>query len=98
MTAIPYPTDFGGALTLLRAGQRMARTGWNGAGQYVVLQAGYPDGIAINGNTARATGLAEGTMCVFDPYLMLCNAAGHFVPWQPSVGDVLARDWIPAGA
>jgi hypothetical protein len=87
------PTDFSSALDYVKDGDRIARTGWNGAGQYVVLQRGYPEGIAINANTAEATGIPQGTVCVFRPYLMLRTADGTFVPWAPSVSDVLAEDW-----
>lgn len=92
--------DFGAALTALRAGSKLARSGWNGAGMFIVLQAGYPDGIAINGNTAKATGIAEGTVCRFRPYLMMFTAQGDFVPWVASQTDVLAEDWetVPARA
>lgn len=89
--------DFGSALAALKAGSRIARDGWNGPGQYVAYQAGYPDGIAINANTAQATGIAEGTVKRFRPYLMLHTAQGDFVPWAPSVSDVLAEDWSVAG-
>ncbi|WP_433242434.1 DUF2829 domain-containing protein [Actinomadura nitritigenes] len=85
--------DFGYALTRLRGGSRVTRNGWNASGQWVVLQDGYPDGIAINGNTAAATGIPEGTVCRFRPYLMLRCADGAFVPWQPTTSDVLAEDW-----
>ena len=85
--------DFGQVLNELKIGHKIARDGWNGPGQFVVLQAGYPDGIAINRNTAEATGIPEGTVCRFRPYLMLRTADGSFVPWAPSVSDVLADDW-----
>lgn len=90
--------NFGDALSMLRAGQRVTRQGWNARGQYVTLQKGYPDGININKNTSEATGLAEGTKCVFRPYLMLCAADGSFVPWAPTVSDVLAEDWYAVSA
>ena len=85
--------DFGMALDHLKNSGRLQRAGWNGSGQFVVLQAGYPDGIPINRNTAQATGIPEGTVCRFRPYLMLATADGSFVPWAPSVSDVLAEDW-----
>lgn len=88
--------DFGEALAHLRAGARLTRVSWNAPGQFVVLQAGYPDGIPINSNTARATGIPEGTVCRFRPYLMLRTADGAFVPWAPTVSDVLAEDWATA--
>lgn len=88
--------DFSDALHAVKDGDRITREGWNGPGQWVVLQDGYPDGIAINANTAKATGIEQGTVCVFRPYLMLHTADGSFVPWAPSVSDVLAIDWLRA--
>lgn len=85
--------DFSEALTELKYGHKVSREGWNAASQFVVLQAGYPDGIAINRNTAQATGIPEGTVCSFQPYLMLHTADRSFVPWAPTVSDVLAEDW-----
>ena len=85
--------NFGAALMALRNGCRVSRTGWNGNGMFVVLQEGYPDGIAINANTAKATGLREGTVCRFRPYLMMWTASEDFVPWVDSQTDLLAEDW-----
>lgn len=85
--------DFSDALYYVKEGRKIARDSWNARGQWVVLQKGYPDGIPINGNTAEATGIPEGTVCIFRPYLMLCTADGSFVPWAPTVSDVLAEDW-----
>ena len=85
--------DFSEALRRIKAGRALAREGWNAEGQFVVYQKGYPDGIAINANTAEATGIPEGTVCRFRPYLMLHTADGSFVPWAPTVSDVLAEDW-----
>ncbi|MBO2461157.1 DUF2829 domain-containing protein [Actinomadura violacea] len=85
--------DFGEALAALRAGDRLTRDGWNGRGMFIVLQAGYPDGIAINANTAQATGIEQGTVCKFRPYLMMRTVDGDFVPWVASQTDLLATDW-----
>lgn len=87
------PGDFGYALEQVKAGSKITRLGWTAAGQYVVFQPGYPDGVGINTNTAKATGIPEGTVKAFRPYLMLHTAQGDFVPWVPSVSDVLADDW-----
>ena len=84
---------FGWALKQLHNGSKVARSGWNGKGMWIVLQAGYPDGIPINANTARATGIAEGTICKFLPYIMMKTADGAFVPWLASQTDILASDW-----
>lgn len=81
------------ALQHLREGKKLQRTGWNGKGMYIVLQRGYPNGIPINKNTAEATGLSEGTVCRFLPYLMMKTADNSFVPWLASQTDILAEDW-----
>jgi hypothetical protein len=86
--------DFGSALVAMKEGHRVFRIGWNAPNQYAVMQKGYPDGIAINRNTAEATGLPEGTLCFFRPYFMLCTAAGDFVPWVPTTSDLLEDDWL----
>lgn len=88
--------DFGEALKLLKAGKRVARLGWNGKGMWLTYQKGYPDGVAINANTAEATGLPQGTVCRFRPYLTMFTAQGDFVPWVASQSDVLADDWTEA--
>lgn len=95
--------DFSEALKRLKDRQclphrKVARAGWNGKNMWVVRQDGYPDGISINANTARATGLLEGTVMRFLPYLMLRTADGAFVPWPPSQADLLADDWTEVGA
>lgn len=85
--------DFSEALRLIKQGGMLARNGWNASDQFVVLQEGYPDGVPINENTANATGLPLGTTICFRPYLLLRTADGSFVPWAPTVSDVLAEDW-----
>jgi hypothetical protein len=85
--------SFSYALERVKTGFRITRRDWNARGQYVVYQPGYPDGIGINANTAEATGIPEGTVKRFRPYLMLHTAQGDFVPWAPTVSDVLAGDW-----
>lgn len=83
------------ALKLLKHGFKVHRKGWNGTGMYMFYQRGYPDGIPINKNTAEATGVSEGTVCLFPPYLMMKTASvvTEFIPWIPSQGDLLAHDW-----
>ena len=85
--------SFGWALRQLHVGKKLARAGWNGKDMYVVLQRGYPQGIPINANTARAIQQPEGTVCKFLPYLMFRTSQGEFVPWLASQTDLLATDW-----
>lgn len=86
--------NFSQALVDCKSGRRIYRRGWNGQGMFVVLQKGYPDGIAINANTAESTGIAKGTVMAFQPYLMFKTAEGTFVPWVASQTDLLAYDWV----
>lgn len=83
------------ALTQLRQGHKVRRRGWNGKGMYIVYQKGYPDGIPINANTAEATGIPKGTVCVFPPYLAIkiSGLPPHFLPWVASQADLLQVDW-----
>ena len=85
--------DFCYALKALREGKKVARSGWNGKGMWVVFQKAYPEGIPINKNTAEAIGEPEGTVYKFLPYLMFKTAQGDFVPWLASQTDILAEDW-----
>ena len=85
--------NFSDALAEVKLGSKIARDGWNGKGMWVVFQKAYPNGIPINKNTAEATGMPEGKVCKFLPYLMLCTAQGDFVPWLASQTDILADDW-----
>ena len=87
--------DIGWALRMMRGEgrHRVRRRGWNGKGMFLVYQAGYPEGVPINKNTSEATGIAEGTVCRFLPYIMMYTAQGDFVPWLCSQSDLLAQDW-----
>lgn len=87
--------DFSEALRYVKDGAKISRQGWNGKGMYVVFQKGYPNGIPVNANTAEATGMVEGTVARFLPYLMMKTAAADatFVPWLASQTDILADDW-----
>jgi Protein of unknown function (DUF2829) len=86
--------NFGDALMHTREHQeRITRSGWNDKEMFVCYQAGYPDGIQINSNTASATGFPIGTSMKFRPYLMMFTAQRDFVPWVASQTDLLAYDW-----
>jgi hypothetical protein len=88
------PMSFGQALEALRTGKHVARAGWNGKGMWLTQQKGYPSGIPINHNTAEATGVPEGTVMKFAPYLMMKSVSGEFFPWNPNQLDLLADDWL----
>ena len=85
---------FGIALELLKKGCKVAREGWNGKGMFVVYQKGYPDGIPCNKQTAEAWGIDEGDLFICNPYLQIKQVDGSHSMWVPSIGDVLAEDWV----
>lgn len=87
--------DFGAALNALKAGARIARTGWNGKGMFVYLvpAASYP---AQTG--AAKAHFGDGSLVPYNAYLAIKNIDETVSTWVPSVNDVLADDWsiIPA--
>lgn len=85
------------ALSQLRQGAQVYREGWGNFNLWIVLQEGYPNGIPINANTAKSTGLQLGTVCSFLPYIMLHHDDGSFVPWVASQTDILKCDWKLVG-
>lgn len=85
--------DFSEALAKAKEGSKISRAGWNAPGQWVVAQRGYPEGIGINEQTAKATGMPPGTVAVFGPYMQLRAADGTFWTWVPTQSDLFAQDW-----
>ena len=85
---------FGIALELLKKGCKVAREGWNGKGMFIVYQKGYPDGIPCNKQTAEAWGIDEGDLFICNSYLQIKQVDGSHSMWVPSIGDVLAEDWV----
>lgn len=79
------------ALTIVREGHTVARTGWNGLGQfvYMVPAASYP---AQTG--AAKSHFGEGALVPYEAYLALKNAQDTVSVWVPSTGDLFAEDWV----
>lgn len=78
--------DFGMALDAIKDGSRVSRKGWNGKDQYVRMVDPYMDPafkLIENVNI-------DGTLM---PFFALKNAQNGFIPWVPSIGDLLAEDW-----
>ena len=81
---------FGMALEALKLGERVARAGWNGAGQFVYLvpAASYP----AQTGAAKAHFGAD-ALVPYRAYLALKTAQGDIATWAPSCSDALAEDW-----
>lgn len=90
--------DFGEALSRLKAGHRVARTGWNGKGMWIALTLGSTIGVeaARSGAVAiAAAGQDAGTYITIAPHIDMKAADGTLViGWLASQADMLADDWI----
>ena len=83
--------DFGDAIKALKAGKRVARSGWNGQGMFVFLV----PGSTFKVNRAPLLGIyPEGTEINYQSHIDIRTAQGTVVPWLASQTDVLAEDWI----
>lgn len=82
--------NFGQALEAIKAGQRIARTGWNGKGMfaYLVPPASYP----VQTGAAKEH-FGEGAMVPYNAYMAIKNVDETVSTWVPSVNDCLADDW-----
>ncbi|EKS9798247.1 MULTISPECIES: DUF2829 domain-containing protein [Burkholderia] len=82
--------DFGFALNWLRHGRRVARTGWNGSGQFVYLvpPAAYP----VQTGAAKEH-FGAGSLVPYNAYFALKGVDDRISTWVPSVTDCLAQDW-----
>jgi hypothetical protein len=83
---------FGSALEAARQYRKIARSGWNGKGQYVFLATD----IKFNTNAGVQEVHDVGTdKTEAFPALVLKNSNNQFyVGWTPSVGDLLHDDWF----
>lgn len=84
---------FGGAVEMMKNGCKVARTGWNGKGMWLILVPGSPSIKPVAGTPYSNAGITEPTnIC---PHFDMYTAAGEMQPgWHPSTPDTLADDWI----
>ena len=85
--------SFGDAIELLKAGKRVARSGWNGKGMflYYVPENKYP----VARNTLNTLdGLFEDNLVPYNAYFAIKNVNNTVSTWVPSINDCLAEDWV----
>jgi len=83
--------DFGAAVTALKKGYRVARSGWNGKNMFLFLV----QGSTFQVNRAPLLGIyPEGTTINYQPHIDMKTAQDTVVPWLASQSDVLAEDWV----
>lgn len=81
-------------LPMIKNGKKAKRLRWNGEGMFVVYQKAYPEGIPCNEQTAKAWGMKPGELFKCEPYLQIKLSNGSHAMWVPSIGDILADDWV----
>lgn len=74
---------FGEAVEALKAGQKVARTGWNGKGMW----------IGLHKEAGEFVREECGTTLTYRDYIVMKTADDQLVPWTASQTDVLAEDW-----
>ncbi|MFK5600227.1 DUF2829 domain-containing protein [Methylobacterium sp. HMF5984] len=84
---------FGQAIEQLKAGDRVARDGWNGKGMFLLLVPGSTGLTVDEGRPLARAGIPVGTTFNYLPHIDMWTAQGDFVPWLASQTDMLAEDW-----
>ncbi|WP_136678641.1 DUF2829 domain-containing protein [Neptunomonas sp. XY-337] len=83
---------FGDALVMLKQGCRVARSGWNGKGMWLILVPGSPSVKPVAGTPYSNAGVTEPTN--INPHIDMYTATGEMQPgWLASQTDMLAEDW-----
>jgi hypothetical protein len=85
---------FGHALYALKAGLKVARSGWNGKDMFLFLVAGSV--FQVN-RPPLNTIYPNGTEVTYHAHIDMKTAQGYVVPWLASQADVLDEDWCIVG-
>lgn len=78
--------DFGKALEALKEGKKVARSGWNGKGMFLLYVPSEKWGIIDK----IGLGIPKGNLL---SWIGMKTADGKFVPWLASQTDMLTEDW-----
>ena len=82
--------NFESALSLIKEGKQLKRSGWNGKDQFVFLV----DGSVFTVNRPPLLGLfPEGTEVTYRPHIDMKYQDGTVGVWLASMGDLMAEDW-----
>lgn len=82
---------FSVALVALKAGRRVARSGWNGKGMFLFLVPGST--FAVSEGRPMAAHFEVGRMVDYHAHIDMWTAQGYAVPWLASQADLLDEDW-----
>lgn len=82
--------NFSRALEEIKAGHKVARSGWNGKNMFLFLV----PGSTFKVNRPPLLGIyPEGTEINYHAHVDLRTATGEIIPWNCSQADLLAEDW-----
>ena len=81
-----YNLTFGQALEALKEGKKVARSGWNGKGMFLLYVPSEKWGIIDK----IGLGIPKGNLL---SWIGMKTADNMFVPWLASQTDMLAEDW-----
>jgi hypothetical protein len=83
--------NFGLAIEALKAGKKVARSGWNGKGMWLILQTG-SEVTLREGTCYHKAGLKH---VQIDSHIDMFTAVGTMQPgWLASQADILSDDWL----
>jgi hypothetical protein len=85
--------DFGAAIAALTNGKRVTRSGWNGAGQWLILVPGSTITVEADRPLGKAAPDLIGRQVAYAPHVDIYTVQGALVPWLASQTDALAEDW-----
>ena len=84
--------NFGQAIEELKSGSKVARSGWNGRGMWLILVPG-SKGIRPVANTPYSNAGITDKVDI-EPHIDMLTAQGNMQPgWLASQTDMLADDW-----
>lgn len=78
--------NFGQAIEAFKQGKKIARTGWNGKGMFLIYVPSEKWGIIDK----IGLGIPKGNLL---PWIGMKTADNKFVPWLASQTDMIAEDW-----
>lgn len=85
--------SFGLAIEAMKLGKRVARSGWNGKGMWLVLDPGSTVVEVRPGSAYHKAGVT-GSFTI-NPHIDMKTATGEMQPgWLASQTDMLADDWV----
>ena len=86
--------SFGEALDALKIGLRVARSGWNGKGMWLILVRPVGENDAPELPAGYQASGDELVMLERMPWIGMRTAEMGFVPWLASQTDMLGEDWV----